>query len=194
MKEAMDENYGVLTGLVFKGDYEKQRAKLDKVEKTLDNFELEGANEIIVSVENDLRDVKENSGYKVLRFIELTPNHIDNIRHTLFPTEEDKMKKLKERYGEDIEIRGIYNGVEEKSKGKRCIGIGAFNGTAYQNFYGKEFHLDDGVAERIVVYGENGTIYCDRNDVVTEGYNWGDSPEGDVKIPKIESKIIRKWR
>ena len=192
LNKTIDENYGVLTGLVFKGDYEKQRAELDKVEKTLDNFEPGEANEIIASVENDLGDVKENSDYKVLRFIELTPNHIDNIRHTLFPTQEDKMKKLKERYGEDIEISGIYNGVEEKSKGKRCIGVGGFTITAYQNFYGKEFYLDDGVAERIVVHGENGTIYCDRNDVVIEGYNWGDLPNGDdVEIPKIESKIIR---
>ena len=193
LNKTIDENYGVLTGRIFKGDYKRQKRKLNNVKDALDNFEPDYGNRIIVRVENDLGAVKENQGYKVLRFIELTPDHISNIRHTLFPTEEDKLGRLKEKYGEDIEIGVIYNGVEEKYKGKRCIDIGGFNGTAYQNFYGKEFYLDDGVAERIVVYGENGTIYCDRNDVVTEGYNWGgNSPEGDVKIPKIESKIIRK--
>ena len=186
MKEAMDENYGVLTGLVFKGDYEKQRAKLDKVEKTLDTFELEGANEIIVSVENDLVDVKENQGYKVLRFIELTPDHIDNIKHTLFPTEEDKLGRLKEKYGDDIDIGG-------KWKGRYYIQLGNYpENKIYQDFYGKEFYFDDSLPEHITIYGENGTIYCDKNDEINDCLIRRDPDIEGTEIPKIENEILRK--
>ena len=186
MKEAMDEDYGVLTKLVFKGDYERQKAELDKVKKTLDNFEPEEAKEIIVSVENDLGDVKENSGYKVLRFIELTPDHISNIRHTLFPTEEDKLERLKEKYGDDIDIGG-------KWKEKYYVQLGNYpENKIYQDFYGKEFHFDDSLPEHITIYGENGTIYCDKNDEINDCLIRRDPDIEGTEIPKIENEIIRK--